>query len=188
MDFIVFKDLFNFTYERNIEEAAFFYFFYVIFGYYITGAVYSIIKFCPLPHNYCYFLMVFVPFVFYTFVAANIYSKKKLTDKVSFYLLSSTIIINLALAIVNLPIGLLTLLIIPKGLVASLMIGIFVQLVIGCVPVTLLTAQEDYSLKDVVYEMEKERLYKVREIERQLLKERIMAKNAQKSELEIVHF
>lgn len=172
----MFWNLFNLSYERNLEEALVFYFFYIILGYYFAGLIFYCASLFFFNHNLtmtdnCFCLIAFIPFFYYSFLAITIVLKKKLIDRRSIYLVIYTITITFVIPfILAVCIGL------RHGLIGTFMDTLYPNLLFGCIPVAILTTKEDHSLKKEIQEMEQEKLEHERWVENQLQKERMIVR------------
>lgn len=173
----MFKRLFDLSCERDLYEALFFSFCYIIFGYYITGILTYFVDTYPFIYRYGD-LMLFVPFIFYTSISIGIISKKKLKDfrsiSLILYITALTLFVPICLGVYFLYSKL-----IDGGIKTALeeafFIWFFPGLISGCIPVTILSTKENHSLKKMVQEMEQEKLEHERWVEKQLLTERAIA-------------
>lgn len=176
----MFKDLFNLSYDRNFDEALVFYFFYVIFGYYITGVLTCFIDPHPSLYNYA-ILVLLVPFIFYTFISIRISSKKNLKDRGSFSFILSAIVLTL---FIPLFLGISSSFIFQENLgdaiLGAFTLWLFPGLAFGCIPAAILTTKEDYSLINAIRIMEREKLMHEKKIEKLLLIEREIRKTKER--------
>lgn len=194
----MFCNLFNLSYERNLEEAFAFYFSYVIFAFFISGVFYSLANFFYFLSSYFSgtisviltyglpFLTFFIPFLFYTCLSIVIFLKKRLQDRSSVYLVIYTILITFLIPFVlGLCFG-FGFLGYDKGFkygIAGMFIDFFFpNLLFGCIPITILSTKEDRSLTKEIQKMEQEKLEHERKIERQLLTERAIASKIEEIE------
>lgn len=173
----MFKYLFDLRYERDIEDAFVFYFCYVVFAFFIAGLLNSHIDTLPGLYDIGPFLVLLVPFIFYTSLSIGIFYQKNLKDKGSIYLLLSTIALTLLI-----PVGLgfcaVNFYRIKGGFEGAFMIWFFPALLLGCIPVTFLTGKEDNSLLKQVRKLEREDLHQEIDIKRRRLIKRVISKNA----------
>lgn len=186
----MFWNLFDLRYERNLEEALMFYFFYVIFCFLISGVFYSSANFLYFLSSYFSgiisiiltyyipFLTFFTPFIFYTYLSIILIFKKKLKDRYSLYLVFYTILITFFIPLTLGTCFGLGFLGYTKGFkygIAAMFIDFFFPcLFLGCIPIMLLSTREDNSLKSEIQEIEREKLENQRKIEKQLLIEHVI--------------
>lgn len=168
--------LFDFTYETNIYEAFVFYFFYVFFGYFISGASIYIVAILPFSH---FILVLLAPFIFYTFVSVSIIIKKNLKDRYSIYLICYTIALTLFMPLCLAWFSLVWSNPFSANFIQecsmAFRVCFFPELALGCIPVAILTMREDQSLKETIEKLEQEKLENERKIEKQLLTEQAIA-------------
>lgn len=184
----MFLNLFDLSYERNLEEALVFYFFYLAFAFFIAGIFYSTANFfyflssyfsgypSAILTYYVPFLTFFTPFIFYTVLSFVIVLKKRLKDRYSLHLIAYTVLITFLIPLslgVCFGFGFLGY---DKGFqygIAGTFIDFFFpELIIGCIPLAILTTKEDRSLSKIIKQMEQEKLEHEKWIEKQLLIER----------------
>src|SRR5574344_1110924 len=179
MEFILmFKNIFDLSFERNLEEALVFYFCYIVFCYYIVGLCFCLSKI--FYSDFLYLLLYITPFIFYTFLSIYIIFKKSIRDFGSICLAVYSIVITLFTPIVLL--FFLEYLVKFKdmtrhdilwGLLCTFFICLFPSITLGGIPVAILTTKEDHSIKNEIKKMEKEKLEHEQRIEKQLLTERV---------------
>lgn len=152
----MFKHIFDFSYERNIQEALVFYFFYLIFEYYITIGI------CILELKHTNFdfirLLPTVPFIFCVGLSVCFMFKKNLKDPFSIFL----IILCLFFTITT------------------------TNIFIGLIPVTIFSTLEDCSQKKIIEESKKEWLEHERNLEKQLLTEKASANKLEEIKKHII--
>lgn len=171
----MFKSLFDLRYERDIEDAFVFYFCYVVFAFFIAVFLNSNDN-LPGLYDIGPFLVLLVPFIFYTFLSISIFSKKNLKDTGSICLVLSTITLTLVIPIC------LGFFVAPhyglnQGIEWAFMVWFFPGLLSGCIPVTFLTGKEDDSLLKRVRKLEKEDLQQEIDRKRQRLIKRVVQKD-----------
>ena len=139
--------LFDFSHERDIQEALVFYFLYLLFEYYILIGI-GILGFEDNSNiDFIPFLSV-TPFLFCVILSVSFVLKKNLKDPFSICLVILTLFLTI---------------IFPN------IIGFY----IGMIPVSILSTRENNSLKKEIQQMEQEKLEHEQWIEKQLLSEQI---------------
>ena len=169
--------LFDLSYERNLDEAKVFYFVYVFFACLIAGIFrfYTDIFLTEIR-----FVLTFCsPLIFYTLISINIVLKKRLKDRISIYFTFCTVAITLLFPLCFALGSFIWSNFLNAGFIQecgmAFRICFFPSLILGCIPVTLLTMKEDNSLKKEIQKMEQEKLEHEQWIEKQLLTERAIA-------------
>lgn len=172
----MFKHLFDLSYERNLDEALVFYFFYIIFVYYITGLLTYFVDTYPFVYKYGAW-MFFTPFIFYTFISIYIVLKKNLKDNGSMCLIFYTITLTLFIPVI-LGCYFVCSHFVNGGFKIALKVAFFIWfypgLAFGGIPATILSTKEDYSLSKEIQKIEQEKLENERWVEKQLLTEHVI--------------
>lgn len=173
----MFKYLFNLSYERSLDEAKVFYFVYFLFACFIAG-MFRFFNGILLPKMQ--FILTFcTPFIFYTLISVNIILKKKLKDRSSFYCLFCTVALTLFAPLCFAWASFIWSNFLHASFIQecgmAFRVCFFSGLILGCIPVAILTTKEDYSLNKFIQEMEQEKLEQERKIEKLLLTERAIA-------------
>jgi hypothetical protein len=165
----MFINLFDFSSEKDIEEALIFYFVYFVIGFYILvtfGFVLANINSLKI-FGYLFFI---IPSIFCASISILSMCKKRLNNPEAFFHLGVAIILPFV-----------------SSIVVSLFIpvyGPFIGLALGILPATILVAKEDNNFYIFDAIQQKERLQQTRKIEMQLLKEQ--ATELKRKELEKV--
>lgn len=174
----MFRHLFDLSYERNLDETIVFYFFYIILGAYIAGIFRFYID--AFSSKLCVILTFCVPFVFYTLVAVSIVLKKNLKDRHSISLVGCTIALTLFMPLVLALFSYVWSNFLHASFIQecgmAFRVCFFSGLILGFIPVAILSTKEDCSLNKFIQEMEQEKLEQERKIEKQLLTERAIAR------------
>lgn len=173
----MFKNLFDLRYERNLEEAFVFYFFYTLFAFFFAG--------CLRFYTYVFSTKIHLtlaftaPFIFYTFIAISIFLRKNLKDISSIYLVFYTIVLTLFI-----PLGFAWVSFVWSNPFSAnflqecgmaFRVCFLFELILGGIPSTFLSTKEDCSLNKEIQKMEQEKLEHEQWIEKQLLTERAIA-------------
>jgi len=182
----MFKHLFDLSYERDLDDAIVFYFFYFILAYFISGVLNSCANFFFFINTsltkFFFYLIGFVPFFFYMFLTAAIIMKKKLKRQDGVYLIFCTIITLLTPLFIGICFGFGFLGYhggFKVGILGTFMELFFTNLAIGGIPVAILTTKEDFSLNKEIQKMEQEKLEHEQWVEKQLLSERAIASKSE---------
>lgn len=152
----MFRYLYDFSQECDLEDSLVFYFVYLIAGYYLFITLSALLGNTEIIFG----AVLFFPATFCASVAMTLMYKKNLRDFASYSFLGNSIILTIVPYII--------LLCFPPMLVYAPFIGI----ALGLIPTIFLSMKYDRSLDKQWLEIEKERLAHMMALEKQLQKEK----------------
>lgn len=152
----MFRYLYDFSQECELEDSLVFYFFYYVIGYYLFVYLSALLANTKI----ILFILLFFPSVFCASIAMLLMRKKNLCDFASYLCLVNTISLPIITYILFLSSG------------PMLVYAPFAGLALGIIPVAILSTKYDQSLNKQWLEIEKERLVHMMKVEKQLQKEK----------------